>query len=116
MNSGVRESQDFLRNLDTKRGLDFGCDRISQSQSPLDRSTQKQETGHPMLQSAIFADLQALGVESPAGVLLSRRLGETAKGRFSRLTAWSRAFRVRDELQGLSGHMLRDIGAFGQGE
>lgn len=63
-----------------------------------------------MLQSAIFSDLQARDVGSASSVLLNppRRLSH--KGHFARLAFWSRALLVRNELEGLSGHLLRDIG------
>ncbi len=63
-----------------------------------------------MLQSAIFADLQAAEVDSPAGSLLSQLGSFSQKGSLARMAAWGRSLLVRNELHGLNGHLLRDIG------
>ena len=63
-----------------------------------------------MLQSAIFADLQAFEVESPAGALLHGRGFFSRKVSFARLADWGRSLLVRNDLKALNDHLLRDIG------
>jgi hypothetical protein len=63
-----------------------------------------------MLQSAIYADLQAPSYLSPSFALLGLPSARSQKSSFARFSAWGRALLTRSELDNLNSHLLRDIG------
>ncbi|UDL95321.1 hypothetical protein LGH83_03580 [Lichenihabitans sp. PAMC28606] len=63
-----------------------------------------------MLQSAIFSDLHAADLDTGRNSLSKLFQVKSRKNSFSRLAHWGRTLFSRDDLSGLNGHLLRDIG------
>jgi hypothetical protein len=70
--------------------------------------------GTTMLQSTIFSDLHAIDRGTGSNHAVHLLPSGSRKGSFARLMQWPRALFSRDDLQGLSNRLLRDIGASDQ--